>query len=156
MISSITSQPAYPSQGGMDPAKMQQKFEEKFAASFGEDALESIKDVEGNIDIEKLDAFLAANGIEKPTSKPPSPPEMGMFSDGQGGMDIQSLLEKVVADFGEEAAEDIQNEDGSVNFEKLKELLDEKTAEKRSGQNVGSGFMNAIFSGEQTLINAYA
>ena len=139
----------------MDIAKMQQKFEEKFTAEFGEEALESIKNEDGTINVEKLDAFLAANGVEKPSAPPPPPPETGMFGDEQGGVDTASLLEKVAEDFGDEAAESIQNEDGSIDFEKLKELLDEKMAERRASEK-DSNFMASLYSGDETLMNAYA
>lgn len=156
MISSVTSQTApMPPQGGMDMAKMQQKFEAKFTAEFGEEALESIKNEDGTINVEKLDAFLAANGIEKPSAPPPPPPETGMFGDEDGGVDTASLLEKVAADFGDEAAESIQNADGSIDFEKLKELLDEKMAERRASEK-DSSFMASLYSGDETLMNAYA
>ena len=157
MISSVTSQPvSMPQSSGMDAAKMLEKFEEKFTAEFGEEALESIKNEDGTINAEKLDAFLAANGIEKPSAPPPPPPEMGMFGDESGEVDTESLLEKVAADFGDDAAASIQNEDGSIDFEKLKELLDEKMAERRAAGEEEESQMSGLYSGDDTLINAYA
>ncbi len=140
----------------MDPAKMIQQFQERFEKEFGTEALDSIQNEDGSINIEKLEAFLEEQGIEKPATPPPPSPEMGMFGSPAGGMDEESLLQKVAEDFGEEAADEIQNEDGSIDFEKLKELLDAKMQEARnSGADAGYGLLAAL-TGDETLFGVDA
>lgn len=155
MISVIGSQSSQAQASSMDPAKMIQQFQQKFEEEFGTEALESIQNEDGTINIEKLEAFLEEQGIEKPATPPP-PPDMGMFGAPEGGMDEESLLQKVAEDFGAEAAEDIQNEDGSIDFEKLKELLDSKMQEARdSGADAGYGLLAAL-TGDETLFGVDA
>lgn len=114
---------------GMRPSQeeMSKKFQERFVQDFGDEALASIQNEDGTINMDKLGSFMASKDVEKPSSPPPM---MGGLGDPSGKVDgeidTEALLEQLKSDFGEEAATEVTNEDGSLSFEKLVTFLDGK------------------------------
>ena len=53
---------------------------------------------------------------------PPPPPEGTSFTDESGNFDEEAFLEKFTSDFGEDAVASITNEDGEIDFTKVKEF----------------------------------
>ena len=88
----------------------------------------SIVNEDGSIDVDALTELLSSNepsasmeagiGMAPP---PPPPPEEGMLS-------AEELSAKLTEDFGEEAAATVVGEDGEIDFEALKALLDSQAS----------------------------
>ncbi|MFY0676312.1 MAG: hypothetical protein JXR18_03395 [Neptuniibacter sp.] len=95
---------------------------ENLESRFGEEASAVLAE-DGSIDVEALTELLSsfdpANQSgqgEQAGAMPPPPPPGGMI-------DEEELQAKLAEDFGEEAAAAVFSEDGSLDFEALKELL---------------------------------
>ena len=107
--------------GELDVAKLRSRVESKFGAEaaaevFGED---------GSVNLEKLQELHQSRRAEGA-----GPSGNGFGGRGPGDIDPEALLAKVESKFGSEAASEITNEDGSINFEALKELFSAALAEK--------------------------
>lgn len=98
---------------------------------YGKDASESVKGENGKVDRKKLQEFMQSKGI--------SPFGQGGEGPG-GGMDVSKLLEKIEQDFGKDAAQKVQKEDGSIDFDALKSLIEQKM----SSMNLSAGNANSF------------
>ena len=98
---------------------------ENLESRFGEDASAVLAE-DGSIDVDALTELLSnfdpanqrgqAGEGGQAGAMPPPPPPGGMMSQ-------EELQAKLTEDFGEDAAAAVFNEDGSLDFEALKELL---------------------------------
>lgn len=138
-------------------------FKAKMVEDFG-DAVEEAFAEDGTVDFEKLDEIIeeqrgSANGV------PPSgPPPGGPPPERSTPIDAESLQSKLIEDFGEEA-EGIVSDDGTIDYEKLKELLDSKMGSQvtysspYSTQNQNSSqssIMNSFFLRSGSLFSVSA
>ena len=91
---------------------------EQFKSDFGAEAVSEVTNEDGSLSFEKLMSFLDGKMGQAGRQAPPP----------LGQMDEGTLLEKLSADFGDEAVAQVTNDDGGINHDKLKSYLDEKMA----------------------------
>ena len=124
--------------GEIDVDDFKAKLEEKFGSAVDEAFSE-----DGTVDFDKLNEIiqeqLSSTSEANPSSMPPPPPPMKMDS-----TDLQS---KLTEEFGDEA-EGIVGEDGSIDFEKLKELLDSQSSTTTQGYQ-------SAYSSQESLLNSF-
>ena len=87
---------------------------EQLEKMFGEGASDII-DADGSIDQEALTSLIESG----PTGAPPPPPQQSL----QGVTSSEQLLAQLQQEFGEASTDSVFNEDGSVNFDELIELI---------------------------------
>lgn len=100
-------------------------FKAKMVEDFG-DAVKAAFNEDGSVDFDKLDEIIeeqmGSMSGSPPGGPPPGPPPSGGSQESYK-IDSETLQSKLIEDFGEEA-EGIVQDDGSIDYEKLKELLD--------------------------------
>ncbi len=139
--------------GGRPPKMDPDELKAKLTADFGEEVASSVVSDEGEIDFEALKSVLEANGIEGPKGgpggaggPPPGGPPPGLAQGSETDIfeiDEETLLEQIAADFGDDAASSITSDDGSVDFAKLKDLLDSQFAQANANSYTASGASGA-------------
>jgi len=139
-------------------------FKAKMVNDFGT-AVEEAFNEDGTVDFDKLDQIIEeqrGSMSGTPSVPPPGPPPSDGMQQQSYKIDSESLQSKLIDDFGEEA-EGIVSEDGTIDYEKLKELLDNNLGTQTTysspyvTQNSSqSSIMNSFFLRSGSLFSAQA
>lgn len=132
------------SAGGFNPAQFKRPSDsdilKKLEQDFGKDAANSVKGKDGKVDFTKLQSFLQSKGIQPPQGGPPG--VGGADSAGTNQDALNKLIDNLTKEFGKDETKNVKNDDGSVNFDELKKLLDKKHAQ-HGGAHAAQGAQGA-------------
>ncbi|MEM6987710.1 MAG: hypothetical protein AAF499_14365, partial [Pseudomonadota bacterium] len=95
----------------------------KFEAIFGADALASVQNADGSVNVDSVKTYLQDQGIQHPGQIASMQSGATPFSDALGQVNSERLLDTFTTRFGEDAASQISNDDGSLNFAKMGEYI---------------------------------
>jgi len=112
---------------------LKQQLEQDFGPS-----ADNVFKTDGTVDVKKLDQLLKTSGAASSQRSASSSSSSSAFSTGPG-FDPQQFLTQFSQAFGKDAAASVENQDGTVNFQKVKSFIDQKIASFDPSQSSGAG-----------------